>query len=199
MAKENASSAEKINGLPTFDFDVSDPNGWFHYVADWVVISGNSRRTGETYAREVRILVREHAKPAFLITESEVRDHILARHAKLGGSSQRIMYRGLSILYSDILRFDWQLLKVAKAKREIIEPTILTRAEVARIFDAITTQHTYTYLRTVYSCGLRLSEALNIRVGDIDRDRGVLHVRHGKGGKDRLVTLPGATLRMLEA
>jgi len=199
MSTKIGPSPTKVNPLPSFEFDVSDPNGWYRYVTDWVVINGKSRRTGEAYAREIRILVRHCGKPAFLITESQVRDFILERHKRLNGSSQRILYRGLSILYSDILGFDWQLLKVAKARREITEPTILTRTEVDRLFRATAAQQTYTFLRTVYSCGLRLSEALNIRVGDIDRGRGLLHVRQGKGAKDRYVILPSATLRMLEA
>jgi integrase len=199
MEREPVSSAPEVKHLPSFDFDVSDPQGWFRHVADWIVLSGRSRRTGEAYARDVRILVARIGKPAHLIAESEVRDFMLERHSALGGSSRRIMYRGLSILFNEILKFDWELLRAARAKRDVVEPTILTRAEVAKLFGAATTQAIYTYLRTVYSCGLRMSEALHLRVGDIDRARGVLRVRRGKGSKDRSVILPAATLRMLGA
>lgn len=200
MSDQIVPTAQEVNLPPAFRFDVNDPKGWFKYVADWVVINGKSRRTGEAYARDVRILVSRLQKPAFLITEPEVREFILDRHKTLGGSSRRIMYRGLSILFHDILGYDWELLRAAKAKREITEPTILTRGEVDLLFQAAAPQqHIYTYLRTVYSCGLRMSEALNIRVGDIDRACGLLRVRRGKGAKDRRVFLAPATLRMLEA
>lgn len=95
-------------------------------------------------------------------------------------------------------KFDWELLKAARAKYEKIEPTILSREEVGRLFNSIKTPHIYAYLRTVYSCGLRLSEALHIRPGDIDRAGGLLHVRQGKGAKDRKVVLPSFTVRLLE-
>jgi len=197
MSPQTASPTQEVNPRSTLSFDVNDPQGWFRYVTDWIVINGKSRRTGETYAREVRLLVRRAGKPAFSISESDVREFILHRHETLNGSSRRILYRGLSICFHDILGFDWELLKVAKAPYEVREPTILTRGEVDKLFRAALTQHVYTYLRTVYSCGLRLSEALDLRVGDIDRARGLLYVRHGKGGKDRRVFLPPATLRML--
>lgn len=198
MSEHIASTTGEVNPLPAFTFDVNDPKAWFRYVADWVVINGNSRRTGEAYARDVRILLTRLEKPPSLITEPEVRDFMLDRHTTLGGSSRRIMYRGLNILFNDILKRDWELLKAARAKREITEPTILTREEVSRLFTAAKTQHIYTYLRTVYSCGLRMSEALNITVGDIDRACSLVCVRRGKGAKDRKVFLAPATLRMLE-
>ena len=49
----------------------------------------------------------------------------------------------------------------------------------------------------IYSCGLRLQEGTHVQVADIDSARMVLHVRHGKGGKDRYVPLPERTLEML--
>ena len=188
----------KLNPLPDIDFDLNDPKAWYRYVADSFILTGLSRRSGEAYAREIRILVHRFGKAPFLLTESEVRTFILERYSKLNGSSLRIAYRGLRFLFNDLFKYDWELLKAAKTKYDIIEPTILSREEVARLFNSIKTPHIYAYLRTIYSCGLRLSEGLNIRVGDIDREGGQLHVRHGKGGKDRKVVLPSLTLEILE-
>ena len=197
MTKESTPACEAVNLLPDFDFDICDPNGWYRYVADSLVLTGLAPRSGEAYAREVRILVRRFEKAPFLLSEADVRRFILERHEKLNGSSQRILYRGLRFLFNDLFKYDWELLKSVSAKREIIEPTILSREEVGRLFGSIKTPHIYAYLRTVYSCGLRLSEALHIQPGDIDRAAGLLHVRQGKGAKDRKVFLPAKTLDML--
>ena len=197
MNSERTVSQEGVNSLLDFQFDASDPNGWYRYVADSLVLTGLARRTGETYAREIRILTRRFGKPPFLLSEGDVRTFILERHEKLNGSSQRILYRGLRFLFNDLLKFDWELLKAARTKYETIEPTILSREEVGRLFRCIPTPHIHAYLRMVYSCGLRLSEALNIKVGDIGRAGGVLRVRQGKGAKDRKVFLPSLTLEML--
>ena len=52
-------------------------------------------------------------------------------------------------------------------------------------------------LSTIYSCGLRLEEGIHLQVKDIDGDRMMIHVRHGKGAKERYVPLPEATLPVL--
>jgi len=187
------------NPLPDARFDVHSPNAWCEYVRDSFVLVGLSRRSAETYARQVYILVRDVGKPPSLMTPEEVRRFIMDRHETLNGSSRRILYRVLRFLFHDILKHDWELLRTARSKREVTEPTILTREEVAHLFQAVSEPSLYCFLRTVYSCGLRLSEALHIRPGDIDRAAGMLHVRQGKGAKDRKIILPPATLRMLGA
>src|SRR2546428_12603045 len=57
--------------------------------------------------------------------------------------------------------------------------------------------HRRCRLTTIYSCGLRLQEGTNLRVADIDSARQMIHVRHGKGAKDRYVPLPERTLTLL--
>jgi integrase/recombinase XerD len=52
-------------------------------------------------------------------------------------------------------------------------------------------------LTTIYSCGLRLLEGVRLQVTDIDSGRMMLHIRHGKGDKDRYVPLPAGTLKLL--
>ena len=198
MSIEPTVSANPVNPLSDFPFDACDPNGWYRYVTDSFVLTGLARCSGETYAREVRLMTRRYEKPPFAMSEGEVREFILERHRKLNGSSQRILYRSLRFLFNDLFKFDWELLKTASAKYEATEPTILSREEVGRLLASVKTPHIYAYLRTVYSCGLRMSEALNIRVGDIDRAAGLLHIRHGKGAKDRKVILPSLTLEMFE-
>jgi integrase/recombinase XerD len=197
MTNESTPSPVAVNPLTDTNFDLSDANGWYRYVADSLVMSGLSRRSGEAYAREVRILVRRHECPPFELTEVQVRDFILDRYRKLNGSSQRILYRGLRFLFNELFKYDWELLKAARAKREIREPAILSRREVAQLFAGIRVPHLYAYLRTVYTCGLRLDEARHLKPGDIDSEAGVVHVRQGKGAKDRKVVLPPLTLEML--
>ena len=69
-------------------------------------------------------------------------------------------------------------------------PDVLSIDEVRRLIDAVRTPHNKAFFWTVYSLGLRLQEALNLQVGDIDSARMVVHVHRGKGAKDRYVPLP---------
>lgn len=74
---------------------------------------------------------------------------------------------------------------------------VLSTEEARRLLGAVKLFRFYAFLSTVYSCGLRLQEALNLQVGDISKDRMVIHIRNGKGAGDRYVPLPHATLTIL--
>ena len=89
MSNESTRSAAVVKPPPDIDFDVCDPNGWYRYVTDSLVLTGLARRSGETYAREIRILVQRFGKPPFQLSEADVRAFILERHKKLNttGSS----------------------------------------------------------------------------------------------------------------
>ena len=143
------------------------------------------------------MLVRRTEGQPYELSENEGRKFMVSRYDKLGGSSRRILHRGMRFLFNDLLHFDWEVLKHLKVKREIREPAILTRSEVRELMSCVKERHMHAYLWTVYSCGLRLSEGCNLKVGDVDSGRMLLHVRQGKGGKDRFVVLPRFTLRIL--
>src|SRR5947199_3740374 len=74
---------------------------------------------------------------------------------------------------------------------------VLRVAEVRVILSRLRLPRYQACLSTIYSCGLRLQEGTNLRVADIDSGRMMLHVRHGKGAKDRYVPLPERTLELL--
>ena len=176
-----------------------DTSYWYQRTIDQLLITGRSQRTAETYAREIRILGRWLDKPLDEVDEEDLRSFILYRRneCKLGGSSMRILYSGLKTLYSEVMQNKWPLLEVMKSQRETKLPIILSREEVQLIFSSISRPQNMTYLRLVYSCGLRLSEALNLKPSDIYyKSRGCIHI-HGKGSKDRYVPLPNKTYRYI--
>lgn len=76
-------------------------------------------------------------------------------------------------------------------------PVVLDADEVVRFLEAVPSLKTRTALTAAYAAGLRASEVIKLRVGDIDSGRMVIHVEHGKGGKDRTVMLSAQLLRIL--
>jgi site-specific recombinase XerD len=76
-------------------------------------------------------------------------------------------------------------------------PDIPTREEVRRLINSVYRLRYRVYFFAVYSMGLRLGECLGLEIGDIDAANRRVHVRQGKGGKDRYVPLPDATLLVL--
>ena len=76
-------------------------------------------------------------------------------------------------------------------------PDIVTVEEAQKLFATTRTLSYRVFFFTLYSLGLRLSEGLALKVGDIDGARGRVHIRDSKGNRDRLVPLPDATLGVL--
>ncbi len=74
---------------------------------------------------------------------------------------------------------------------------MLSASEVRRLLAAVPALDHRVALVTIYSCGLRLGEALRLQVPDIDSERMLLHIRAGKGNQDRYVPLPERTLQLL--
>lgn len=78
-------------------------------------------------------------------------------------------------------------------------PTVLSRQELSRFLAAVANPKHRALLAVAYSAGLRVGEVVRLRAGDLDRERGVLHVRGGKGRKDRSTLLSGTALALVDA
>lgn len=162
-------------------------------------LAGMSESTQEAYTRSVRQLVDFYGKTPDKIDEKELEDYFLHRQHenKWSPATLRIAYSGIKFFFVNILKQDLHLFKYLNAKRESRLPCILSREEVYKTLAKVKTFQNYTYLSTVYACGLRLSESLALQISDIDATRRMIHVHRGKGAKDRFVPLPENTLYLL--
>ena len=93
----------------------------------------------------------------------------------------------------------WPTLQFVRPPRETKLPVVLSVNEVTRLLQAVREPRYQMCLSTLYACGLRLQEGLHLQVGDLDGERHLVHVRHGKGNKDRYVPLPDPLLVQLRA
>ncbi len=92
---------------------------------------------------------------------------------------------------------DWHIESIPFAKQPKKLPLVLSQDQVRAVLEAITNPQNRVIAMTLYAAGLRVSEAVSLRVADIDSKRMLLHVVQGKGRKDRLVTLSPALLHHL--
>lgn len=173
---------------------------WYDKSIKALQLAGMSESSQKSYARSVRMLI-EHfdGKDPRDITEDELQEYFLFRRndCDWASSTLKICYSGLKFFFVNVLQRDWHIFEILKAQREQKLPCVLSREEVYRILPEVKTFHNYVFLSTVYSCGLRLQEALHLQVSDIDSDRMRIHVHRGKGAKDRFVPLPHETLILL--
>jgi integrase/recombinase XerD len=162
-------------------------------------LSGKSERTQQTYVREVRLLAQFYGQSPDLISEQQLQYYVLHRKNDdgLSPSSMRICYSALRFFYQQVLERPWKTLELMRAQTEQRLPAVLSLPEVHRLLKAMTPLHNRVYFTTLYSCGLRLNEALYLQVGDIDGSRHMIHVHRGKGAKDRYIPLPDDTLDLL--
>jgi len=162
-------------------------------------LRGMSERTQQAYVRAVRQLAEHYDKSPDLITEEELRQYFLhiKNVKKYSRASSTIALCGIKFFYEKTLNREFSTLKLVRAPREKKLPVILSVEEVITILGRVRLPRYRVCLSTIYSCGLRLQEGTHVQVRDIDSGRAMLHVRHGKGGKDRYVPLPERTVELL--
>jgi len=164
-------------------------------------LRGLSERTQESYIRAVRQLAEYYGKSPDQVSEEELRQYFLylknEKHASR--STCTLALCGIKFFYEYTLHRDWPTLSFVRPARERKLPVVLSREEVCRILGCLRRPHYRVCLSTIYACGLRLQEGVQLQVADIDGARNLLHVRLGKGAKDRYVPLPERTLEMLRA
>jgi integrase/recombinase XerD len=162
-------------------------------------LGGMSKRTHEGYLRAVRQLADFCKCSPDQITEDQLRRFFLhlKNDKEFASGSLRVAFSGVKFFYTRTCRREWQTLAQMKIQNVKSLPEVLTIEQVHQIIDGCRTQRMAVFFWTVYSLGLRLEEALNLHVGDIDSKRMMVHVHRGKGAKDRYIPLPESTLLML--
>ena len=153
-------------------------------------------RTIETYVGRIAAFARHFGRSPELLGPEHVRAfqlHLLQRRVSWSSFNQAVC--ALRFLYGTTLGRPEQLPLIPYGKRPRTLPAVRAADEVLRLLAAAESPRDRVFLAVAYGCGLRLSELTHLQVGDIDSGRMVIHVRHGKGAKDRLVPL---SRRLLE-
>ncbi len=162
-------------------------------------LRGLAELTQSAYVRAVRELAVYYNKSPDQINEEEVRSYLLylKDERKLARSTCTVVLCGIKFFYEYTLKQEMPILEQIRPKREKKQPVILSRSEVQDILSRIRLPHYQVCLSTIYACGLRNSEGAGLQVSHIDSARMQLHIRSGKGNKDRRVPLPEQSLIQL--
>ena len=155
-----------------------------------------ARRTIETYVGQIASFARHFGRSPEVLGAEDVRAyqlHLLQRRVSWSTFNQTVC--ALRFLYRTTLGRPDELPFIPFGKRPRTLPSVLSPDEMLRLLQAARPPRDRVLLQVAYGCGLRLQELLHLRVSDIDSARMVVHVRQGKGAKDRLVPL---SLRLLQ-
>ena len=167
-----------------------------------LVIRGHSKNTQEAYTRYVCDLARYYRRSPELISYEEVTGWLyhLIKERQLSASSVNIAVSAVRFLYAVTLGRETVdlMASVPHMKRATRRAEVYARSEIEAILTAPRQPRDRVLLMTVYGCGLRISEATQLKTSDIDRARMQLRVRNGKGVKGRVLPLSERLLQELE-
>lgn len=154
--------------------------------------------TQKAYLKACRNFVRYHMRSPSELGTSEIKDYL--GHLQTKGAGPEVLKRnaaGLKFLYRVTLERPEVADAIPSPRVPRKKPEILSGSELERVLAAVASLAPTVILMTAYGAGLRISEACRLRPEDIDSNRGLIHVRLGKGGKDRYVMLSDRLLRAL--
>ncbi len=132
------------------------------------------------------------------INEEDIKGYIhdIVKSGK-SASHQNQVINAIKFYYEQVLDMPQRFYEIDRPNKERKLPMVLSEEEVVRIFDAVVNLKHKAILITLYSCGLRISEVLELKLTDIQSDRKLVLIREGKGKKDRTTILAPTTLELL--
>lgn len=154
-------------------------------------LKGYSPRTRSCYLWWVKDYVRHFGRSPDELRAEEIRVylHYLIRERKASRSGVSQAYSALKFFYTTTLDRGWEVSKIPRVKVSKKLPVVLSFPEIQAIFEGVSNLKHRAILVTIYSAGLRLSEAAHLKISDIDGSRMLVRVDQGKGNQDRYTLL----------
>ena len=167
---------------------------------DYLILNNFSKATINCYTTGLRLFLvyRKSQKMRGRMGQSQARKYILHRHA-LGVTWSTINcdYSALRKYFREVLGLSWSLKKLPRPRKERYLPRIISKEDVMKLIESSKVYKHQVFFTFLYGTGLRLGEALRLRMEDIDGNRLEIRVNKGKGAKDRIVRIPKCLLDQL--
>lgn len=166
----------------------------------WLKSKRYSDNTIKTYCDALLVFLRhvEH-KPLTSITNTDVinfnNDYILKN--KLSASYQNQVVNGIKLFFKQVENRKLDIELIHRPKRPKVLPNVLSKEEIKLILEAHANLKHRVMLSTIYACGLRRSELLNLIPTSIQTDRSILNIKQAKGKKDRIVPISNKLIELL--
>jgi len=147
--------------------------------------------TTRAYLRTVEDFARFFHRPADQLGPEQIREYTadMFRVRKLADNTVAQRVAALRFFYTRVLKRAWHIEETPYPKKRKRLPIILSREEVDSLIESALTPFHRTILMTLYGTGVRRAELANLKIADVDSQRMLIHVRGGKGRKDRDVML----------
>jgi integrase/recombinase XerD len=163
-----------------------------HRLIRELTLRGRSETTIKEYVRHIANLAEYHHCSPDLLSEDQIQEYLfyLAKDRSYFQSSLNVARCAIIFFYVKTLKWDRKItITIPRAKEAKTLPVILNRSEVEEVFDACANQKRKAALMLGYGAGMRNSEVRNMHCCDIDSQRMIIHIKRGKGAKDRVIGL----------
>lgn len=157
-------------------------------------LQGLRRKTVDAYSRALRCVAEFFDRCPDDLEPNELKCYFSALLEHYSWSTIKVNLCGLQFFHRHVLEREMEWIKIIRPPNVRKLPDVPTREEVQRIINSVRRLRYRVFLLVVYSMGLRISEGLELEVGDIDGVQRRVHIRDAKGGKDRYVPLPEVSL-----
>jgi site-specific recombinase XerD len=155
--------------------------------------------TQRNYIAHVAAFARFFGKSPEVLDQEAVREYLLylLQERKLSPEGVNQQVSALKFLYLTTLEMPWSDLDFPHVRRPHRLPVVLSHEEVVQFFDYVPSLRYRAALMMCHGAGLRVSEAVAVKIADIDSQRMLIRVEQGKGGKDRYAMLSPRLLEVL--
>ena len=150
-------------------------------------LRGFSQRTVESYTYWNKKFLEFCNKNEQDVTEDDIKKFMAEKLSNVSPKTVILIKAALKFYYDEVLKKNIVNMKTPKTARSL--PTVLTRDEVKKMLESVKNQKHKLIISLLYSSGLRLSELINLKVGDLEFGEKIGWVRSGKGNKDRMFLL----------
>ena len=168
-------------------------------MIDDMTVRNFAPNTMVNYLKQVSYFARHFGRSPERLGPEQIRSYqiYLAKEKRVSVSTSTVAVSALRFLYRVTLKQDWVVAMIPTPKKEHRLPVILSPEEVLRLLEAAPSFAHRVIFSTMYGTGVRVSEALHLRVPDIDSQRMMIRIQQGKGHKDRYVQLSPKLLELL--
>jgi integrase/recombinase XerD len=154
-------------------------------------LAGYSPSTKKIYLLYAKLFVKYHMRSPAEMGEDQIREYLLhmVEEEQVSRETYRQIRAALIFLYTVTLKRQTEVQHLPVRRKRVKLPVVLSGTEVQALLDAIHNPKYRAIVMALYAGGLRISEACRLQSEDIDSKRMVIHVRAGKGGRDRYTVL----------
>lgn len=172
---------------------------WHNEMIDEIEVRNLDEKTKRAYLNSMEFFVKFHGKDPVDLEIPDIKKYQLymIQEKKYAPSTISRHIVGIRFYYRYVLGRHWYADSLPRVKVNRRAPVVLSEKEIALMIDSVHKVFYKAVIMVMYSAGLRNSEVRNLKATDIDSSRMVIHVRCGKGGRDRQALLSPLVLKCL--